>query len=167
MPTFHPGLLQQRQRGSAIVEFALIALIFFPVLIAIFEFGRLLYVYNTMQEVTRRGARAAVVRWIDQADAIKTLALFDATAMPAGAEVDARNITIRYLKKDKSDVTALPVDPRDNMVACGTVAPRPDSCIASVRVSIANVRYSVLGIPSTLIAVSDTMHAESLGFDND
>lgn len=49
------------QRGAALVEFALIAMIFFMLLIGIFEFGRVMFTWNSAVEATRRGARLAVV----------------------------------------------------------------------------------------------------------
>jgi hypothetical protein len=158
-----------RQHGAAAVEFAIVCLLFFTILFAILEFGRMLYVYNTMQEVTRRGARAAVVRWIDQSDTIKSIALFGGTAIPAGAEVRAVNISIEYLNKTGAPASPLPVDPGDNLSACGD-ATRAASCIYGVRVSIDGVSYSpmvslfsFLGIalPPSVV----TMHAESLGFE--
>jgi hypothetical protein len=162
-------LPENRQQGAAAVEFAILCLVFFTILFAILEFGRMLYLYNTMQEVTRRGARAAVVRWIDQQDAIKTIALFGGTAIPAGAEVSLANISIEYLNKAGVAAGPLPADPGDNLSACGDVT-RASSCIYGVRVSIDGVSYrpmvslfNSLGIalpPSTV-----TMHAESLGFE--
>lgn len=168
MCTLHllPG---NRQQGAAAVEFAILCLVFFTILFAMLEFGRMLYLYNTMQEVTRRGARAAVVRWIDQQDAIKAIALFGGTAIPAGAEVSLENISIEYLNKAGAAAAPLPADPGDNLSACGDVT-RASSCIYGVRVSIDGVSYrpmvslfNFLGIalpPSTV-----TMHAESLGFE--
>lgn len=168
MRTFHP-LPPNRQHGTAAVEFALVSLLFFTILLGILEFGRMLYIYNTMQEVTRRGARAAVVLWIDQTAAIKSIALFGGTSIPAGAEVGAANINITYLRKDGLEVTAFPTDPGDNLSACAD-STRTASCIYSVRVSIDGVSYSpmvtlfsFLGIPLPPSVV--TMHAESLGFN--
>lgn len=158
-----------RQIGVATVEFSIICLLFFTILFAILEFGRMLYVYNTMQEVTRRGARAAVVRWIDQTSTIKSIALFGGTSLPAGAEVASANINIAYLKKNGEVVTVLPADPGDNLSACGD-STRTDSCIYSVRVSIDNVSYTPMvslfnflniGLPVSAV----TMHAESMGFE--
>lgn len=57
---FNPGS-QRRQRGATIVEFALVALIFFTLLIGIMEFGRWLFTLNAASEATRWGARVAVV----------------------------------------------------------------------------------------------------------
>lgn len=51
----------KRQRGAAAVEFALVALVFFAVLLGIMEFGRWLFVLNSTAEATRWGARLAVV----------------------------------------------------------------------------------------------------------
>jgi hypothetical protein len=56
----HP-LRFARQRGLAAVEFALIAGMFFTLLIGIMEFSRVLFYWNTAAEVTRLAARSAVV----------------------------------------------------------------------------------------------------------
>lgn len=50
-----------KQRGAAAVEFALIAIVFFTLLIGIMEFGRWLFTLNSVAEATRWGARTAVV----------------------------------------------------------------------------------------------------------
>lgn len=50
------------QSGLAAVEFALIAaLILFPLLFGIMEFGKILFYWNAATEATRLGARLAVV----------------------------------------------------------------------------------------------------------
>jgi len=50
-----------RQRGAAAVEFALVSLVFFTMLLGAFEMGRLMFYWNTAAEITRLGARMAVV----------------------------------------------------------------------------------------------------------
>lgn len=52
---------RNQQGGAAIVEFALIAMFFFMLLIGIMEFGRWLFTLNAASEATRWGARLAVV----------------------------------------------------------------------------------------------------------
>lgn len=47
--------------GQAVVEFALIAPIFFLVLLGIVEGGRFLFFYETLNNATREGARYAIV----------------------------------------------------------------------------------------------------------
>src|SRR3954453_17054526 len=49
------------QQGATMVEFALVAIIFFTLMLAIADWGRMLYIWNAAAEATRRGARVAVV----------------------------------------------------------------------------------------------------------
>jgi hypothetical protein len=52
---------RKRQGGVAAVEFAIIAALFFTLLIGIMEMGRMLWTWNAAVEATRLGARLAVV----------------------------------------------------------------------------------------------------------
>ena len=160
---------RRRTRGVATVEFALVCMIFFTLVFGSLEFARLMFVYNSIQEVTRRAAREMTVRWIDEEATVKTLALFGGAALPAGAEVTASSINIEYLSADGSVVTAFPSSPGDNLSACGD-AGRTASCIYSVRVSINNIQYAPMVslfsfLNLTLPNSSVTMHAESMGFE--
>ena len=60
-PRPSPPSRRRAQRGSTIVEFALIASILIMLLIGIFEFGRVMFYWNTASEAIRLGARTAVV----------------------------------------------------------------------------------------------------------
>lgn len=165
LPTF-----LRAQRGVAAVEFALVSMIFFTLIFGALEFARVLYIHNTLQEVTRRAAREMTVRWIDDEATAKTLALFGASALPGGAEIDSSAIVIEYLSADGNVVTSFPDDPSDNLSACGDAA-RTASCIFSVRVSIAaGINYSPMVslfsfLDMELPRSSVTMHAESMGFE--
>ncbi len=53
--------MNRRQSGAAVVEFALVLTVFLTVLLAIFDYGLVLYKLNSVAEATRRGARHAVV----------------------------------------------------------------------------------------------------------
>ena len=166
-PRIPPAL--RRARGAASVEFALVSLIFITLLFAVFEYARLLYVLNSVQEVTRRAAREACVRWTDDGTAIKQLALFGESALPAGAEVTSANIQIDYLQANGNAIGTPPDDPADNLSACGD-ALRANSCIDSVRVTITGVTYvpliSLFGFLNVTLPESQvTMHAESMGFE--
>ena len=159
------------QRGVAAVEFAIIALLLFTLLFGILEFGRLLYVFNSVQEVTRRTAREAVVRWavenVTEEDEIKRLALFGATTnLPAGAEITPANINIEYLNGNQVKLTTFPDSPSDNITECLS---GPTGCIAYVRVSITGATYApmvslfpFLSIP--IPASTVIMPAESMGY---
>lgn len=50
-----------RSRGATAVEFALVSIIFFTLVLGIVDFGRWLFTLNTASETTRLGARVAVV----------------------------------------------------------------------------------------------------------
>jgi Flp pilus assembly protein TadG len=58
-----PTLRSHRRRspGQALVEFALVAPIFFLVLFAIVEAGRFVFYYEVLHNATREGARYAIV----------------------------------------------------------------------------------------------------------
>jgi hypothetical protein len=166
----HSSLIQRRQRGVATVEFALISLLFFTIVLAMLEFGRMMYLYNTMQEVTRRAAREAVISWVDKTSTIKSVGLFGGTAVPAGPEITGGNIVIKYLNAAGNEVSSVPLDPGDNLSACNDTT-RVDSCIYSVSVSLEGVTYVPMvslfgifniGMPTTKVI----MYAESLGFND-
>jgi Flp pilus assembly protein TadG len=57
-----------RQRGSEIVEFALVAVVFLTLLFGLIEMGLILALWNSATEATRLGARQAVVCNLDDAD---------------------------------------------------------------------------------------------------
>lgn len=50
-----------RSRGQAMVEFALVAPMFFLLLFGIIEAGRFIFYYETLNHATREGARYAIV----------------------------------------------------------------------------------------------------------
>jgi hypothetical protein len=159
----------RRQKGVAAIEFALVAMIFFTLLFGVLEFARLLYVFNSVQEVTRRAAREATVRWTSDTAVIKSIALFGGAALPGGAEVTGAHITIEYLQANGDPIGTPPDDPGDNLSACGD-ATRTASCIDSVRVSVVGVTYipmiSLFGFLTLPLPPSQvTMHAESMGFE--
>jgi Flp pilus assembly protein TadG len=160
----------RRGAGVATVEFAIVAMVFLTLLFGILEIGRLMYVYNSLQEVTRRAAREATVRWIDDQAEVRTLALFGGAALPGGAEITSASIKIEYLDATGAIVSTYPANPGDNLSACGD-ATRVANCIFSVRVSIDNIKYSPMitlfsFLNVTMPTSTVTMHAESMGFES-
>jgi Flp pilus assembly protein TadG len=53
--------MRQRRRGQALVEFALVAPVFFLLLFGIIEGGRFIFYYQVLNNATREGARYAIV----------------------------------------------------------------------------------------------------------
>jgi Flp pilus assembly protein TadG len=52
---------RRNQKGAVLVEHALVFLVFFVTLYAIMEFGRVVYLYNSLAGATREAARYAIV----------------------------------------------------------------------------------------------------------
>lgn len=68
----HLPLSRRRgQRGAALVEFGLIASVLIMLLIGIFEFGRVLFYWNTASEAVRAPRRTAVVCDVNAAGVAK------------------------------------------------------------------------------------------------
>jgi len=51
-------------RGQALVETALVLPVFILILVALFDFGRAIYTYNTVANAARSGVRTAVINQI-------------------------------------------------------------------------------------------------------
>lgn len=82
--------LRKSQRGVAAVEFALVAIVFFMLLIGVVEMGRVLFTWNAMAEATRYGARVAVVCPPDDSAILSRMQLI----MPA---LTAENVSVSYV----------------------------------------------------------------------
>lgn len=126
------------QRGTAAVEFAMVALLFFTFIFAAFELSRALFLWNTVTEVTRRAARAAAVSGFDapSKDAVRRQAMFDAATLPLAGEVTDQHLAIDYLQSDaQTPVSAMPLCPTANLINC-TANPNGPSCIRYVRVRL-------------------------------
>lgn len=179
--TFHRRGTGRRQRGATAVEFAIVAMLFFTIVLGIMEFGRVLYIWNTVQEVTRRAAREAVVRNFVDANRIQRAAVFGdeggtGTAyLPAGLEITNATVRINYLNGTLAVASPMPVDVPDNISACAD-STRTASCIRFVEACVAtsgnctgSVQYApmaglfpflAIGIPVSSVI----MPAESLGY---
>lgn len=83
-------LRRRLERGQALVEFALIASVFILVLVGLFDVGRLVYAYHTVNNAAREGGRQAIV---DQ-----TLAHVQARAAghSVGLGVTAADVVVDY-----------------------------------------------------------------------
>lgn len=54
--------IQNRQRGAALVEFALGFMFFLVLIVGLIEMGRAVWTYSTIAHATRQGARYAMAR---------------------------------------------------------------------------------------------------------
>lgn len=173
--------IAQRRAGATIIEFALVAFIFFLVMWGFFEFSRAFYVRNTTQHLTRCIARAAVVYLPSQHEAAKqeclmspdgklfTWPLFNTT--PSDLQSAFR---IRYFLTNGADVDQDDIDPKlyDNQAeACVTGT----HCIAYVQVYFQPGSMETLGLLATWLQrpggatlaepnAATTMRAENMGW---
>lgn len=121
----------RKQQGIAIVEFTIVATLFFTLIFAIIEFGRLLLTWHTLNEISRRTARLACVCQVTDAEQADTLvaAVIDNVPLP--------NFTINNIKLNYLDAT-------------GTVVPGPltdpnkFNQIAFVEAKIDNYQFDLI-----------------------
>lgn len=93
-----------KQHGLVTVEFALIGALFFIILFGIIEFGRLLFTWNTLDEVTRRAARLAAVCPMNQQSQVIDNAIFQGTVL---SDLNSSHIMLEYLDDDFAPTVVL------------------------------------------------------------
>jgi cell division protein FtsB len=187
-----PGIFAPiRQAGIASVEFALLAIFFLTLLFGIMELARIVYLFNTLQEVTRRAAAMAANSDFneDAVNRIRRQALFrDSNDRLILADfVSPDHLKIEYLSVSRDGATSalamvpatpLPSTPAQNYLNCLT-SPYNANCVKLVRVSVCLPRregcdavpyqmlfplahFSGLTLPrSTTIAPAQTMGRKS------
>lgn len=181
-PTHH-----RTEHGLVTVELALVLFTFLLLMLGTLEVARVMYVLNTVQDVTRVAARAAAVTDFSsgtQMAALRRQALFrsDDGPLPLLPELGPAQLQIEYLGQDTNgniiNITR-PACPAANVVNC-TREPHGNSCIRLVRVSICSamaadgtctaLRYRpmtgiVAGFDAMALPPSATVvKAESLGY---
>lgn len=151
--------MKRRQRGITTVEFAIIGGIAMVALFAVFEIGRVFFVFNALEEASRRGARMAAVCQLNDA-AIAEVAVFNPSGGGSASSLipglTTANIEVRYLDGGGA-VIADPVGNYDQ--------------ITYVRVRIAGFQHQLL-IPLfvrtfTMPNFSTVLPRESLGVSPD
>lgn len=167
------------QAGAAMVEFAIVAWVFFLLLFGVIEFARLLFTFNTLTEVVRRGARVATVCPPNH-PAIRRVAIFgDPAAGTTGAvlpNLTTANILVTYL--DKSDNTLSTSQANGNLIYPIPASPSANfitdwdklNAGGSIQVSIINYSHQLilpinLG-PITAPTFSTKLPPEALGVVN-
>jgi hypothetical protein len=129
----------------AAVEFAFLAMIFFTFVFGIMEVSRLLFVYNTLQEVTRRAASAAVNVYPSDPTAIakvKQYAVFRTSPgeLLLASPITDKHIRLDYLRFDLSVIPqgSLPASAASNRAIC-MADPHAANCIRFVSASVCDL----------------------------
>ena len=149
------------------VEFALISAVFFMIIFAIIEFGRLFYTHNALTDAARRGARyAALHLQTDETDkgCVKNVVVYGethinpTTCVPTGPALinglTTANVTVTYIGADADN------DPKTPPTAYGMN-------LGTATVEIKNYTFN-LSIPLfrqtlTMPTYVTTLPAESAG----
>jgi len=114
------------QSGAFAVEFALVAAFFFAVLFGVIELARVVYIFNTLQEATRRAAHAASgtsFKKDDPAiDLVRQKAIFQdgEGELVFGGPVTYKHIRIDYLGLQRAPNGSLTLTPilTDDLPTC-------------------------------------------------
>jgi len=147
---------QHQQSGTTLVEFTIVATLFFILLFSIIEFSRLLYVWHGLNETSRRTARLAAVCQVSatEQEDVKNLALMESVTLPG---LTTANLQLQYL-----DSTGTPI-------GGDLTSPGNFGQIRFVRASIVGYQLTLL-IPLVTIDLdllspdfSTTLPRESLG----
>jgi Flp pilus assembly protein TadG len=89
-----PARLWRSERGTAVVEFALVAPLLFVVLFGIIDFGRALNYYNNLTQIAGQGARAAAVNQNPSGGPPSGTSIQDALKSAVGSPELQKGITV-------------------------------------------------------------------------
>ncbi len=142
-----------RQKGFAAIELALLTPFFFMVLFGVVEIARMAYVWNTLDAITQRAVRAAVVCPPNH-NMIRHVALFG-KSNDTNSAVSVRGFTPENVNLEYLD---------ENFNPTGGTFP-----IAFVRASITNFEHELLipllGQTVQSPSFAATLPSESMGYD--
>jgi hypothetical protein len=141
--------MRKRQNGLYLVELAIVGFVFLLILFTLIEFGRALYVMNSLGEATRRGARMAVVCPIGDA-AIREVAVFNPSggggnsSMLAG--LTTANVVVEYL-----DATGGVIgNPAASFTQVRSARVRIANFTHTFLIPFVNISFVTPGFPATL-----------------
>lgn len=92
--------------GIYVVEFAIIGVLFFILLFAIVEFGRLLFTVNALNESARRGARLAAVCNIDDPHILRTAMFVEGDGSRSSLFGDLKNVQVNLNYLDEAGASS-------------------------------------------------------------
>ena len=89
------------ERGGSLIEFTVVASVFFLMLVGIVAAGNLYYTHNALVEATRRGARYAVLNPTGSTTAVQNVVIYGTPTPAEGAtslvyNLQPANVTVTY-----------------------------------------------------------------------
>jgi len=97
--------------GGSLIEFTVVASVFFLMLVGIVAAGNLYYTHNALVEATRRGARYAVLHSSGSTTAVQNVVIYGTATPPNGAtplvyNLQPGNVTVNYTGLNVAQGTA-------------------------------------------------------------
>lgn len=170
-----------KNRGATVIEFALVAFIFFLIMWGLLEFARDYYVRNTTQYLTRCMTREAVVLKPSQYALAKQNCLFQTSSgiytwpfYDLAPDNLTNKFVITYYMKDGTTAITKPNSGYDDQLNLCLTSGEEDHCVTYVETSVAQgttltefgMLRSWLGSPGSIAEPSSAvkMPAESMGY---
>lgn len=140
------------ERGTTLLDFAIAATVFFTLLFAVIEFGRLFWTHNALRDAARRGTRYAIIRKDDPASitAVKNVVVYgDPNANPSTAQPVVPGLTTSNVNVEYQNFNGILLSSR-----------------ATVSISGYNFQFAVplIGGSITMPAYRTSLPGESAGF---
>lgn len=93
------SIKRRLERGTTLLEFAIVSTVFLTVMFGVIEFGRCLWTHNALADAARRGARYAVNHPESEASAVKNVAVYGdplGGAKPLVNNLTPANVAVQY-----------------------------------------------------------------------
>lgn len=89
------------ERGGSLIEFTVVATVFFMMIVGIVSAGVLYYTHNALVDATRRGARFAVLNPANSDTAVRNVVMYGTVNPPTGAtplvyNLQPGNVSVTY-----------------------------------------------------------------------
>lgn len=102
---------RRSERGAALVEFTLGAVVFLTATFGVIEVSRLLWVHNALSDATRRAARYAVINTSADVENVKNVAVYgnpEGTGKKLVSDLEAADIDVVYRPSPVTEVFGYP-----------------------------------------------------------
>jgi Flp pilus assembly protein TadG len=143
------GITPRKQRGTGLVEMALVLVILLALLFAIIDFGRALYTYHFVSNAAREATRWASVR-----GTLCNPALTGCQATQANVDAYVKSVSGMGLDASKITVTPTWGPPPNNSPACTAPFHMP-TCAVTVKVQY-DYTFFFPFLPTTPVKMTST-----------
>lgn len=156
----------KNEQGSTVVEFTMVATLFFMVLIGVIEFGRLLYTHNALTDAARRGARYASIHKQADLDCVTDVIIYGeshiektglttcqgkAGAVPLVNHLGPSNINITYVGANVDEDPDIDTNYGTNL---GTVTVSIQNYAFKMMIPVVNLELALDDYTTTVTAES-------------